>query len=214
MEHELFQSKLKHSVNGTLVTDMIRSTSSGPYWYRAEAVGLIIKRSIDERRKRMSTKARNSSQRDSTPRPKSEASNTPTPQTQTHTPATTSQPPSRSRPNETAGVVANPASASTTREAAKNSSAPSKPAKMIKKVARREEPPPPDVKTKPSPSEDLVELVCRKCGVRQLQSCLRSDLYCGPCSCAGNWYKMRCAGCGATKVENADACTDCDREFK
>jgi hypothetical protein len=214
MEHELFQSKLKHSVDGTLVTDMIRSSSSGLDWYRTAAIGLIIKRSIDECRERMFTKAGNSSQRDSTPQPKSEASNTPTPQTQSHTPATASQPPSRSRPDETAGIVANPAPASATREAAQNSSAPSKPAKTIKKVARREEPPPPDVKTKPSPSEDLVELICRKCGVRQLRRCLESNLYCGPCSRAGKWYRMRCASCGATKVENADACTDCDREFK
>ena len=80
MEHELFQSKLKASVDGALVSEMIRSSSSGLNSHRAAALELIIEKSIQEHRERMTRKAKDSLRPDPTPQPKSEAPNIPTPQ--------------------------------------------------------------------------------------------------------------------------------------
>jgi hypothetical protein len=213
MEHELFQSKLKPVVDGALVSDIIRSSSSGLNSHRAVAIELILESSIEERRERMSTKAKDSLRRDSTPRPKSEAPNIPVPQVQSQTPANASQPPSRSLPNDTTGIFINHASASAIHEAAQDSSAPSEPAKKIKEVARREEPLAND-ETNPSPSEDLVELICRGCNVKLTRSCLLAGLYCIKCPYSLRRSEMKCVGCGATRVDKVDACADCHRKFK
>jgi len=73
MEHELFQSELKPSVDGALISGMIRSSSSGLHSHRTAAMGLILERSIQERRERMLTKAKNSLRLDPAPQSKSEA---------------------------------------------------------------------------------------------------------------------------------------------
>ena len=204
MEHELFWSELKPSVDGALVSGMIRSSSSGLHSHRAAAMELILERSIQERRERMLVKAKNSLQPDPTPQPKSDI---PTSQAQTSTPVTGSQPPSRLSPNGITSIVTSPALASANHEAPQDSS-PSKPTKEVK--GGREEPPA-DVKTNPSPSEDFVELVCSKCDVKQL----RTGLYGGTgCSLCFLPWPMNCTGCGTCRVSGVDACTSCHGKFK
>ena len=58
MEHELFQSELKPSVDGTLISSMIRGSSLGLNSHRAAAMELIIERSIQDRSERMLAKAK------------------------------------------------------------------------------------------------------------------------------------------------------------
>jgi hypothetical protein len=213
MEHELFQSELKRSVDGALVSDIIRDCSSGLNSHRTAAIELILERSIEERRERIFAKAKNNNlRRDSIPRSKrtSEAPDTPTPQVQSLAPAPVPQPPSQSLPDDATGVVTRPVSASVKYERSQDSLAPSKPAKMIKKVARCEEPPA-DVETNPSPSEDVVELVCPTCHVKRLQSQLPFGIWCPSCP---QWSTMKCVGCGTIRVGDVDACTSCHRKFK
>jgi len=157
MEHELFQSELKPSVDGSLVSDIIRSTSSGTNSYRAAAMELIIERSIQERRERKFTKAENSVRPDPTPQPKIEVLNTPAPQVRSPAPATASQPPPP--PDD---ATTSPASASAKHEASRSSSPPSKPAEKTNKVTGREETPT-DTKSNASRSEEVTQLVCRTC---------------------------------------------------
>jgi len=71
MEHELFQSELKPSVDGALISGMIRSSSSGLHSHRAAAMELILEKSIQDRRERMLTKAKNSLRPDPAPQLKS-----------------------------------------------------------------------------------------------------------------------------------------------
>ena len=208
MEHELLQSKLKHSVDSALVSNIIRSSSSGLSPHRTAAMELILERSIQERRERMFTKAKNSLRPDPTPQPKIEVPNTLTPQMQSPTPTTASQPPSRSLPDDTTGIVTGVASASANHEALRDSSTVSKPAKKVNAAQR--EGPPADVKTNLSPSEDFVELACWKCSVKQLRSGLRYGLYCSLCPVPS----MVCVGCGAIRVHDADACNGCHGKFK
>jgi hypothetical protein len=197
MEHEFFHSKLKPSVDGVLVSDMIRSSSSGLNSHRTAAIELILERSIEEHRERMFDKAKNNLRRDSTPQPQN--------------PATASQPPSRSLLNDTTGIIPNPASASATHEAAQHSSIPSKLTKKIRGVVLRKEPPA-DVKTNPSTSEVFVELACQNCQVRRLRSQLPLGLYCS--SCPWPCPRMKCVSCGTVMVTNVDACTSCHGKFK
>ena len=207
MEHELFQSKLKPSVGGTLVSDMIRSSSSGLNLHRVAAIELIVERSIQERRERMFRKGKSSLGPNPTPQPKGRAPNTPTPQVQPPTPATASQPPSGSLPNNATGTVTSLGSTSANHEVSQDSFTLSKPAKEVK-AARREEPPA-DAGTDPSPSEDIVELVCEDCHVKRLRSQLVFGLYCVPC-----WGRMNCASCETVRVDRVDACTSCHGKFK
>jgi hypothetical protein len=218
MEHELFQSKLKPSVDVTLASDIIRSSSSGLDLHRTAAIELVLERSIQERRGRVPTKAKNGLRRDSTPQPKrtNGAPGTPPSQEQSPAPAPATQPPSQSLPDDTAEIVAGPASASTKHEGLQVSSAPSEPANMIKVVPREE--PPADVEANPSPSEVFVELACRRCHVKQLRSGLRSGVRCGLClrKCPQSEKipRMKCAGCETTRFYDVDACTSCHGKFK
>ena len=208
MEYELFQSELKPSVDGGLVSGMIRSSSLGLHPHRAAAMELILERSIQDRRERMLEKAKNSLRPDPTPQPKSVAPDILTPQVQSSTPATASQPPSRSLPNDTTGTVTSVASALANHEASQVSSALSRP---TKKVEGGHEEPPPDVKTNPSPSEDFVELVCSKCDVKQLRTSLYGGTGCSSCFLP---WPMNCTGCGTCRVSGVDACTSCHGKFK
>jgi len=208
MEHELFQSELKPSIDGALVSSMIRSSSSGLYSHRAAATELIIERSIQDCRERMLAKAKNSLRPDPIPQPKSGAPDIPTTQTQSSTPATALQPPPRSLLNDTTGIVTSLASASVNHEAPQDSSAPSKPTKNVK---GGDEEPLVDVKMNSSPSDDFVELTCRICDVKQPRSSLRFGIGCGLCPM--QWL-MKCVGCEAVRVHNFDACTSCYGKFK
>jgi len=69
MEHELFQSELKPSVDGALISSMIRSSSSGLHSHRAVAMASILERSIQERRERTFAKAKDELRPDPAPQP-------------------------------------------------------------------------------------------------------------------------------------------------
>jgi len=210
MEHELFQSGLKPSVDGALISGMIRSSSSGLHSHRAAAMELILERSIQDRRERVPTEAKNWLWKDPALQPKSGTPGIFIPQIQSSTPATTSQLSLRSSPNDTAGVFPSLASAFATYDASRGSSAFSRPAKGTKKVARFKEPPV-DITTSPSPPEAFVELACLACDVKQLRKSLRFGLYCGFCQ---PWQIVKCVGCGTSRVGVVDACTGCCGKFK
>ena len=214
MEHELFQSKLKASVDEALVSDMIRSSSSGLNSHRAAVMELIIERCIQDRRERMDRKAKDSVRSDRAPQPKGEAPDIPTPQVQSPTSVTALQPPSPSQSKDATIITTSPGTASTNHEPSENSSPFGQSKRRAKRVARREEPSA-DVKTNPSPPEDFVELACRKCNVKQSRSSLTDDVWCSLCiSSIQTWYSMKCTGCGMIRAQNRDACAICHKEFK
>jgi len=204
MEHELFQSELKSSVDGVLISGMIRSSSSGLNSHRAAAMELILERSIQDRRERVLAEAGKSLRSDPTPQPKSRTPDISTSRVQS------SQLSSQSLPNDTTGTSTSLAWASVKHETSQDSSALSKPVKNVK-VARREEPPA-GIKTNSSPPEVSVKLACSACGVRQLRNCLRGLVGCGLCT---EPYEMKCTGCGTPyRVHNGDACPSCHGKFK
>ena len=67
MEYELFRSKLKPSVDGALISGIIRSSSSGLNSHRTAVMELMIEGSIHERRERMFEKAKNNPRSQSLP---------------------------------------------------------------------------------------------------------------------------------------------------
>ena len=69
MEYELFRSKLKPLVDCASIVNIIDNSSSGEHPHRTAAVGLILERSIEERRKRMLEKVQKASQPDPTSQP-------------------------------------------------------------------------------------------------------------------------------------------------
>ena len=214
MEHELFQSKLKASVDGAFVSDIIRSSSSGLNSHRTAAIELIIERSIRGRHDRTFKKAKNSLRPDPTTQPKGEAPDTLTLQVQSPTPTIASQPPSQSLTNGTTGIATSLESASANHEASQESSALSKSVKGVEKVPLREEPPA-DVKTNLSLSEDFVELACLNCNAKQLRSSLTNNVWCSPCiSRIQVKCRMKCGGCGVSRFRTADACVKCHKKFK
>lgn len=207
MEHELFHSKLKPSVDGALISHMIESSSSGKHPHHTAAMVLIFGRSIQERRKRMLAKAKNNtSQPDSASQPKGndETSNVPVQQVQPPVPKPQplSQPP---------GFFAKLLVGNVTKpEASSSYPAPSKPAKTTE-VAQSEEPPI-ENKANQHSLEASVELVCMGCGFRQKRNSLGSGIYC--ITCPRSSSVMRCVGCGTDRAENVKTCTNCHKKFK
>jgi len=101
MEHELFQSKLKPLVDTTSIPRTIRSSSSGETPHYTAVMGLIFGRSIQERRERVFTKAKNTLRSDPITQPKSSNIpdiSTPPVQPLVRTPAPTPAPASASIP--------------------------------------------------------------------------------------------------------------------
>jgi len=216
MEYELFRTKLKPSVDGALVSDIIRNSSSGLSSHRTAAIELILERSIQERRERISfVKAKNSGWSDLTIQPKrtSGAPGISIPEVQSPVPTPAPQLPPQSLANGATGFFANLAMTVPKHEASQGSSALSEPAGEIK-VAEGEEQS--ADKTNPPTSEDFVELVCRRCNVKQLRGGLRgqSRICCGLCSGTYKGAYMRCVGCRTMGVGNVDACTGCHGKFK
>ena len=208
MEHELFQSKLKPSVDGASILDILRSSSSGQNSHRTAAMELVLEKSIQERRERISAKAKNSLRPDPTPQPKetNEARNNPSPGVQSTTPASAPQPSLFLRLS-TIGNASKRESASANCEASQVSSKP-----VTKtKVVRREDLPV-DTTTSLPPSEEFVRLECRSCGDKERRSRLQFGIYCS--SCLGLSGIMKCGGCGTLRVENVVACSNCRRKFK
>ena len=210
MEHELFQSTLKPSVDTTLLPETIRSSSLGGYPHRAAAMELIFQRSIQERRGRPVMKAKPTLRSDPTPQPEKSngAQNTSIAQTQSPTPIPAPEPPSL--PNTTTSVFEMVTSAIAKHEGSPDPPTPPKPTKKGKKVVQRVELPA-DAKTTPSPAEYMVQLACGRCGVKQSRSHLQS-VYCS--FCVGPMSIMKCAGCGTMRVTDVEVCTHCRGRFK
>ena len=185
MQHELFQSKLKHSADGALLSGIIRSSSSGQNSHRTAAMELIFEKSIHASRERAFTKVEDSLRPDPTPRSMRacEGPSISILQVQSPIPFTALQPPPQS-PNDTSIA---PASAKY--EASQNSQTLSKPAKRTK-VTRREEPPA-GAKVSASLSKDAVQVVRWKCNVEQSRSNLRHGVYCGRCRLAWTPSSLR-----------------------
>jgi len=217
MEYELFRSELKPSVDGALVSDIIRNSSSGLSSHRTAAIELILERSIQERRERMLfANVKNSVWPNSTTQPGGTggALGISIPEVQSPVPTPAPQLPPQPPANGISGSFANLAVTMAEREASQGSSALSEPAGEIN-VARGEEQSA-DVKTDPPTSEDFVELVCRRCSVKQLRSSLHggSYVYCGLCPRRRKDATMLCVRCGTTGASNVGACTGCHGRFK
>ena len=214
MEHELFQSTLKPSVNSALLSDIIRSSSSGQSSYRTAAMELLFERSIQARRKRALTKVKGV-RPDPTLQPTrtGEAPNMSTPQIQSPTPPTALQSTSQLLPNVNTSISTSPTPAVTKRTVSQNSPTPSKTPQKVE--VTRHEGPPADAKIDASPSEDIVRLVCRHCNIEKLRSHLRSGVFCDQCPTKG-WSSpvMKCVGCGISRIRDVDACTNCYKKFR
>ena len=212
MEHELFQSKLKPSDDGASALNIIRDSSSGENSHRAAAIELVLERSIQERRKRMSAKMKSTSRSEPVPQPErcSGKPDISIPRVQVPTPSPAPQPPIRSSPMTTLDLFLGSPSLSGKPATSLNSSTLSKPARKVE-TTRREKPPV-DAETNPSPTEDTVKLICQSCNVKQRRSHLRSGVYCS--SCVGLGATMKCTGCGRIRVDDIKACTKCHRKFK
>ena len=168
MEHDLFQSKLKPLVDVALLSEMIRSSSSGEHPHRAAAMELIFKGSIRERHERMLMRAKNTLRPDPAPRPTEESKDVPNISipVQLAAPPSAPQPQTHSPPNNVgtslpAGLV----SASVESEASLSSSTLSRPGK--KKGARCDPEPPTGPEVDSPPLEDAVELLCQCCHMKQ-----------------------------------------------
>ena len=185
MEHELFQSKLKSSVDGALVSSIIRSSSSGLNPHRTAAMELILERSIQERRERMFAKAKNSVRPDPTVQPKraSGAPNIPIQKVRPPAPAPVPQPPSQFLIDDFLSFMTRLPNL----EASQGSSE-----DFVELACRR----------------------CNVKQLRRgLRS--QSRIYCGLCSSGlKKGTEMKCVGCGTVGAGNVDACTGCHGKFK
>ena len=207
MEHELFQSKLKTSVEGGLVPEIIRSSSSGLNSHRTAAMELLFERSIQERRERMCTKAKHSLRSDPA-KGVSEEPIIPVLKTKAPVPVPAPQPP---QPPQPPHLPPSSAIIKIFQSAFANHEPPQDSPERVKKtkVANREDPPV-NVRPNPSPEDAVPDLVCRSCGVEQLRKSLRSGIHCGWCFVPST---MKCVGCGAYRNRVVEVCT-CSRKFK
>jgi len=215
MEYELFRSKLKPSVDGALVSGIIRSSSSGLNSHRTAVMELIIEGSIRERRERTFEKGKNSLQPNPIPQVKRTGvvPDMSIPEVQPTVPVPAPQPPSQCLPDDNTGTVTSLVTLSVGYEASQDSSTLSEPAKNIEGMTQYEEPPT-DVKTNPSPLEGFVELECESCNFRRSRSRLQNGLYCERLFCPTWNGRVKCVGCGTVRVDDVDACTGCHRMFK
>jgi len=216
MEHELFRSKLKPSVDGALLSNIIRGSSSGGNSHRAAAIELVLERSIQERRQRTSNGGRKGRMPQQRPTPQLEKSdeepNISIPQVQSASPSPAPQPQSQSSTMATMDPSSVVLSVSGKPEASLGLSTLSESARDVK-AAQREEPSV-DAKTNPPPPlEDTVQLVCSRCDIEQSRSCLQHGVRCGSCP-AFFYTTIKCVGCGVPRAGNLVACTGCHRKFK
>ena len=203
MEHELFQSKLKPSVDCAIISHIMETSSSGKYPHRTAAMELILERSIQEYRKRIVAKiAMASSQPDSTPQTKGNNDAPRVPIQQVQPPGPGSQ-----LPPQPSGFVAKYLVRNANKhEASPGSSDLSKSTKNTEVVQHEES------QKNTKTAENFAELVCMDCGLKQQRSNLGSGIYC--VSCPRSSSVMRCVGCGTDRAENVRKCTNCHRKFK
>ena len=194
MEYELFRSKLKPLVDRTLIPNIIESSSSGEHPHHAVAMGLILERSIQERRERMS-KTTNASQPDSTSSQAERNTETPSVPIRQAQPVA-SVPPPQSLSQSSASLNLTSASAKT--KASPDSLTPSGSGKVGP-------PGKPPAKTTTNPSRGhTVGLKC---------------IYCAMGNCSLHSINrpggvLNCAGCGTELVGDARACTNCNGKSK
>ena len=210
MEHELFQSELKPSVDDSLLSKIIRGSSSGENSHRAAVMGLIFERSVQERRERMATRLRDSLRPGPMPEPKrsNEWLNNSIRPAEPPAPAPAPQPVLRPPPQPQ----------STPREAAQNQKSVPRPepthrmnlAEMLSQegVHRKSVP---DVRTSDSkPTKDtFLRCPVRSCGASLGRYHLKDGLHCGVC---GN-RAMLCANCGVCRSTNVKNCSGCGLRF-
>jgi hypothetical protein len=212
MEHELFQSKLKPSVNDALLSKIIRSSSLGEYSHRAAVMGLVFERSIRERCKRDFAKVEDSLQPDPALQLKgSEPLKVPIPSAEFPIPTPTLPLPPQPSPNASIDVPARPAPSFAIHEAPLHLPTLSKLAQKANKATRRGGPQA-NAKANPPPSEDTTQLACSSCGATQRRSDLRYSVGCG--SCPALFDMMKCVGCGSVRRGDIEACTGCRRKFE
>ena len=216
MEHELFQSKLKPSVDGALLSDIIRSSSSGQNSHRTAVMELLFERSIQARRERAFTKAKGVRPYPTLqPTTTCEAPNVSTPRIQSPTPPTALQSTSQLLPNVDTSIATSLTPTVTEHKVSQHSPTRSKTPQKVEEVTQCEEPPA-DAKTDASSSKNIVQLVCQRCLVEQLRTHLRLGIYCDRCPPKGKWFSpvMKCVGCGTSRVSDVDACTNCHKKFR
>ena len=219
MEHGLFQSELKPSVDGALVSDIIRSSSSGQNSHRTAAMELLFERSVQARRKRAFTKVKGV-RPDPTLQPTrtSEAPNMPTPQMQSPTPPTALQSTSQLLSNVNISIVTSPTQPVTKHEVLQNSPPLLKTPQKVEVI--QHDTLPADAKIDASSSEDIVQLVCQRCHLEQLRSNLQFGIFCDQCPPRGrppggrSFSFMKCVGCGTRRSKDVEACTNCYKKFK
>ena len=219
MEYDLFRSKLKPLVDDALIPHFIESSSSGDHPHRMATVGLIIAGSVQGRRKRMASKAKNNTARpDSTSPPRGDNETSRGPIQQVPPPAPEPQP-----QYQPSGFVARylirgvtkqeaPPCPPAVAEPAKKAVAAQREEPAKKPVAVQREEPPIDGKVNQPPSEIFVELVCMNCGIKQRRKRLKAGIYCN--SCPRSSSVMRCVGCGTDRAENVKTCTNCHKGFQ
>ena len=208
MEYELFRSKLKPLVDCASIINIIEGSSSGEHPHRTAAVGLILERSIEERRKRMLEKVQNSSRQDPTTQPES-STKTPT--------ALISESPAQPLPLAIIPVP-QPLSQSSsssilTSASAKVEAFPESPTiSGPEKEAKIEHKPSANTKTDPS-SERTVKRACYGCGTIEPPTGSHPH----DSRCVFETYgepPLKCTGCGNWTVGGYNFCINCGGRFE
>ena len=204
MEHELFQSKLKHLVDGALLSRIIESSSTGEHPHRTAAMELVIERSVRDRRERMVAKSENTSRPDPTPQPQGgniqqvqppAAVRVPAPQLSSQS-SNNNHLDGRQEPTPIKSEV--PSSSGTLPKTTNSGGV----AERLRAA----------VLTDPPPPEVLVELVCMSCGVKQRRGILESGIDCSRCPKSSS--VVRCVCCGTIRSKNRRKCTHCHGKFR
>ena len=203
MEYELFRSKLKPLVDCASIINIIENSSSGEHPHHTVTMGLVLKRSIEERFKRMLEKA---SQQDPTFQPKS-STKTPTAlisesQVQPLAPVPAPQPLSQSS-----------SSSVLTSASAKVEASPEPPTLSCpEKEAKIECKPSANTKIDPSSGRTLKR-ACYGCGT--IEPPTGSHPHNSPCVFEENGEPpLKCTGCGNWTVGEYNFCVNCGGRFE
>lgn len=209
MEHEIFHSELKPSIDDGSLSKIIRCSSSGENSHRAAAMVLIFERSVRERRERMATRVRDSLRQRPPPEPKrsNERVNNPVQSAGPLAPAP--QPVSRPPPKLQ----------STSGEAAQNLKPVPRPEptqKTIPAVTQNDtsthRKSMPNLRTSDSkpPEDTFLRCSVRSCRVSLGRNELKDGLYCGVCQ---NRAATLCANCGVCRNTIVKHCKGCGLKF-
>ena len=198
MEYELFRSELKPLVDCISIINIIENSSSGEHPHRTAAVGLILERSIEERRKRMLEKVQKASRQDPTSQPES-STGTPT--------ALISE--SQVQPLAPVPVpLSLSSSSSTLAPASAQAEAPPEPEKEAMAECK------PSANTETNLSrEHTVKRACYGCG--NIAPYTGHQSHNSLCLLgAYNDPPLMCTGCGTLTVRRANICVKCSGKFE